>query len=306
MGLHNIKGPQRRSTSKTDWKAYTKDLAAAFSNTNNININNINDLEGSITKFYDLINNVNNKHCPITTPRVESVFNRWWNTELAEMSDKTTKAFRKYKHTKREQDRNNYKELKSTYTKMLKKAQCKSFREFVHATSTVSEMARPNKILTKTKSHQIGMLQRPDGSISHDPEESCDILLNHTFKESVKLNSDRTKSDYDIQIESDLKGDFNPTNLPWLTVDSLREAIFRFNPKKSPGPDLITGRMMRYFPDSVLNYLIKLYEATLTSSYTPQVWLRSRTVFIPKPGKDSTKPNAYRPIGLYYQYYSNY
>ena len=298
MGLHNIKGPQRRSTSKTDWKEYTKDLTIAFSNNNNINITNINELESSVTKFYDIINKVNNKHCPITTPKDKPVFNRWWNTDLAEMADKTSKAFKTYKKQRTQESRNTYKELKANYTKMLKKAQCKSFREFVHETSSLSDMARLNKILNKTKSHQIGMLQNPDGSLSHAPEESCDILLAHAFKGSTKLTTEATKSDDDIITESDLKGNFQPIKLPWLSVDSLREAIFRFNPKKAPGPDLITARMMRYFPDSVLNYLIKIYEASLTSSYTPQIWLKSRTVFVPKPGKDSTKPNAYRPIGL--------
>ena len=115
---------------------------------------------------------------------------------------------------------------------MLKKAQCKSFREFVHETSTLSDMARLNKILNKTKSHQIGMLQKPDGSLSHDPEESCNILLDHALKGSTKLTSEATKSD-DIITESDLKGNFQSIKLPWLSVDSLREAIFRFNPKKA-------------------------------------------------------------------------
>ena len=184
---YSIKGPERRSTSKTDWKDYTKDLTIAFSNyNNNINIKNINELEGSVTKFYDIINKVKNKHCPITTPKDKPVFNRWWNTDLAEMADKTSKAFKFYKEQRTQESRKAYKELKANYTKMLKKAQCKSFREFVHKTSTLSDMAKLNKILNKTKSHQIGMLQKPDGSLSHDPEESCNILLDHAFKGSTK------------------------------------------------------------------------------------------------------------------------
>ena len=72
-----------------------------------------------------------------------------------------------------------------------------------------------------------------------------------------------------------------------------------FKVKKSPGPDQLKPSILKHLPASFIGQIKTIYKACLALHYTPQEWLGSRVVFIPKPGKDSyTIPKSFRPISL--------
>ena len=72
-----------------------------------------------------------------------------------------------------------------------------------------------------------------------------------------------------------------------------------FKTKKSPGPDQLKPSILKHLPTSFIDQIKTIYKACLALHYTPQEWLGSRVVFIPKPDKDSyTFPQSFRPISL--------
>ena len=75
---------------------------------------------------------------------------------------------------------------------------------------------------------------------------------------------------------------FSPSHLP---------------PKKAPGPDEIPNSSLRHLPRQTIA-LTRLFNAILRSGYFPRQWREGRIFLLPKPMKDPTKPDSYRPITL--------
>ena len=63
-------------------------------------------------------------------------------------------------------------------------------------------------------------------------------------------------------------------------------------------PDKVPYEMVRYLPEIARKYLLKVYNKLWTENYFPQEWKEAFIVAIPKPNKDHTKPENYRPIAL--------
>jgi hypothetical protein len=57
--------------------------------------------------------------------------------------------------------------------------------------------------------------------------------------------------------------------------------------------------VLKQLPENILHSLVNIFTACINLSYTPTLWKHSKTVFIPKMGKDDySHPRAYRPISL--------
>lgn len=70
------------------------------------------------------------------------------------------------------------------------------------------------------------------------------------------------------------------------------------NPKKSPGFDLITARILKELPKKGVQYLTQIFNAILRTGYYPLLWKVAQIILIPKPGKPVEEVKSYRPISL--------
>ena len=88
-----------------------------------------------------------------------------------------------------------------------------------------------------------------------------------------------------------------PRELPRLTIDEIRNAIFRYNPKKAPGSDEITFEIWRHLFQYVQRWIQWLYQTSVDLGHLPRSWRHAQIVALKKPGKsDYTVPKAYWPI----------
>ena len=55
---------------------------------------------------------------------------------------------------------------------------------------------------------------------------------------------------------------------------------------------------MKHLPDSSLSVLLKTFNDIWETGDVPKSWKEATIIPIPKPGKDNTNPNNYRPIAL--------
>lgn len=78
-------------------------------------------------------------------------------------------------------------------------------------------------------------------------------------------------------------------------VDIIKETS---NPRKAPGYDLITPRMISELPLIAVKYLVAMFNHIIKFSYFPNAWKVSLVKMLLKPGKDRTLPSSYRPISL--------
>jgi hypothetical protein len=78
----------------------------------------------------------------------------------------------------------------------------------------------------------------------------------------------------------------------------FQEVIKSLYPKKSPGYDHITGKILKELPTIGIKYLTQLFNAVLLIGYFPAQWKVSQIILILKPGKPPNELTSYPPISL--------
>ena len=80
-----------------------------------------------------------------------------------------------------------------------------------------------------------------------------------------------------------------------ISLDELKSAL-KSTGDGCPGSDDISFLMLRYIPNEALTYLVKLFNNILKGSNIPDDWFKVVVAPIPKPGRDSSSADGYRPI----------
>jgi hypothetical protein len=65
----------------------------------------------------------------------------------------------------------------------------------------------------------------------------------------------------------------------------VQAVINNFKAKRSPGYDLITGKILQELPPTEVKYLTQLYNAAMLIGYFPMQWKVATIILILKPGK---------------------
>ena len=83
-----------------------------------------------------------------------------------------------------------------------------------------------------------------------------------------------------------------------LTADEIEAVIKKLPAHKSPGPDGFTGDFYKTFKKELTPILHRLFQKIQTDGRLPNSFYEASIILIPKPDKDTTKKENFRPISL--------
>jgi hypothetical protein len=83
-----------------------------------------------------------------------------------------------------------------------------------------------------------------------------------------------------------------------ITQNEIEAAIKILPKKKSPGPGGFSAEFYQTFKEQLILTLLKLFHEVEREGTLPNTFYEASIILIPKPDKDNSKKESYRPISL--------
>lgn len=138
-----------------------------------------------------------------------------------------------------------------------------------------------------------------DGVVYTDEEKAEAFALN--LERQCSPNWEHADPDFVELIERCVERRLNQVRAPEIRPVSpaeVRSMIKKLKVRKAPGPDGISNKMVRQFPDLAVMHLVAIYNGMLRLVHFPEKWKIADVIFLPKGGGAQQFPQNYRPISL--------
>ena len=226
----------------------------------------------------------------------------WFSADCKTAIHERKKAQRKFFQNPSVENLINFKRLKAKSKFIIKQAKITSWKSYVSTINNNTSTKTVWKKIQKIKGREPNPrchLKKNDELITDNKEHAN--YLAETFSKNSSSNNysnnfrkiKTTKEKNKINFSSENLENYNN---PFI-LSELTESLKKSN-QSAPGPDGIYYQFLTHLPEPCLKILLQIFNSIWITGDIPNSWKEATVIPIPKPGKDPSDPNSYRPIAL--------
>lgn len=280
----------------TDWDAYRNFINQQL--TLNISLKTPQELEGGI----ELLNEVIQISAKQATPPIKNIDQKQFNYPLyiKNMISNKRRLRRIWQNSRSPVDKANLNRAAQNLKRHLFIVKNQWFTEYSEnlspSASSDYSLWKATKHITNRPQSNLPPILKQDGSWAKSNLEKSEVFGTH-FESVFKPHNDDNPSDQVLEyLDSPLQmtlpvKPFSPSEIRNTIGKDLKE-------KKSPGHDLITGKLLKELPRKCIVFITLIFNAVLRLEHFPLQWKKAQLVVVPKPGKPNNQATSYRPISL--------
>ena len=259
-----------------------------------------------IATFTSSLISISEKCIPKTSTNPKKS-NPWYNDDCKEAIKQRKQTLSRFCKFPTNENLNTYRNSRAKARRTIKSAKRKSWRTYVSKlnyktpTKKVWDMVRKISGKTKTATYQHLNTNFNNGSeLASTKQDIADTLASqfcsnsstsHYSKDFQKYKKEQEK------IKLNFKSSNNEEYNTPFNLDELKDAISKAH-DTATGPDEVHYQMLKHLPPSSLQALLEIFNDMWETGKFPESWELATVIPVPKPGKDHTEPNNYRPIAL--------
>ena len=165
----------------------------------------------------------------------------------------------------------------------------------VKISKTDNTLARLIKEKKKIEKNQINKIRNEKGEVTTDNAETQRIIRDYyeyLYGSGIdNLEEMRVLEKFNLPLNQEEIEVMNNS----IEIIEIEAVIKNLPKNKSLGPDSLTGQFYQTFREELMPILLKLFQKIAEEGTLPNSFYESTITLIPKPDKDSTKKENYRP-----------
>ena len=263
----------------------------------------LNRSENPFKQFTTTLIDIASKSIPKTCGKLKIRQKPWFNEDCKSAIKNRKRALKKFLANPSRSNLDNIKLLRARAKRTIKLSKRDSWKSYISKLNTNTPMKKVwdmvKRISGKSQPSAIHHLQVDNTKIEH-PQDIANTLAStvsfnsspeHYTKNFQKFQAQQEKRP--LKFQSDNSESYNHLFSITELEDALRQAH-----DTAVGPDEIHYQMLKHLPDTSLSSLLEIFNDIWQSGSFPSSWSEATIIPLPKPDKDLSSPNSYRPIAL--------
>lgn len=264
---------------------------------------NFNEDPNPIDTFTNIIIDIANKSVPKTSGKRKKKYKPWFNEECKDAIKARQHALNTFKQHPSFQNLDNFKIFRAKARRTIRANKKRSWQDYVSQLNNKSSLKKTWDIIRKINGKYVAP------AISHISKDNTEITefkdIANCLGSSFAKNSSAQNYNPNFQIHKasaeKIRLNFKTKTISKynrkFTLKELTSSIKKAH-DSSPGPDRIHYQFLKHLPMPCLAILLDIFNGIWEDGKYPSSWSEALIIPIPKPGKDPSNDNSYRPIAL--------
>lgn len=264
----------------------------------NIKIKDSYDLDCAVENFTKLIHDAALRATPQEGFQNFSSFRT--SVEIKQLIRSKRRLRKIYQRTRRPLDKTNFNRAANHLKKIMKEYKNACTGNFLinlsPAHNNEHNLYKATKYLKRPQQRNI-TIRDNNGSWCRTDKSKASAFKTHLEKIFTPFSTCSNQDSNEILNFLDVPCQMCLPIKPFRTKE-IENEVRKLNSKKSPGFDLIDGKVIKSLPKKGVIFLTVLFNSALRLSHFPTLWKCAKIIMVLKPNKPENSISSYRPISL--------